>query len=215
MPTFEPLEVRNNLCTYRPRGKHSLVDAVDLVSRAITYCRKLGANLLLVDATGLVELPIPTLVDRFLMVEDWALQAEGTVTVAMVVPAEYIHPRKFGVKVALHFGLICDVFTSEEDASRWLLVPSIKFDVFGTLMAVERHAGAWQVFLLLGDGKRSPANVFIPDFVAEAELAQYLDDLFHEAARPHHLSVVRLPDQGGAMADGRGGEDQGKGGVIA
>lgn len=120
MPTSDPLEVRNGLCTYRPRGKYSLVEAVDLVSRAIGYCRDRGVNMLLIDVTGLIELPIPTLVDRFLMVEDWAQEAKGTVVVAMVAPPEYIHPRKFGVTVAAHFGLICDVYTSEEDASKWL-----------------------------------------------------------------------------------------------
>jgi len=121
MPAFERLEVRNGLCTYRPRGKYSLVDAVDLVSGAIAHCRDCGVNMLLVDVTGLIELPVPTLVDRFLMVEDWAQEAEGTVVVAIVAPPEYIHPHKFGVKVALQFGLICDVYTSEEDASAWLL----------------------------------------------------------------------------------------------
>ena len=77
--------------------------------------------MLLVDATGLVDLPIPSLVDRFLMVEDWAQESKGTVAVALVAPPEYIHPRKFGVKVALQFGLICDVYTSEEAATAWLL----------------------------------------------------------------------------------------------
>jgi hypothetical protein len=120
MPTIEPLEIRDGLCIYRPRGKYSLVDAVDLVSGAIAYCRAHGAECLLVDVTGFQELPIPTLVDRFLMVEDWAQRAEGTVIVAMVAGREYIHPHKFGIKVALHFGLICDVYTSEEEASRWL-----------------------------------------------------------------------------------------------
>lgn len=69
---------------------------------------------------------------------------------------------------------------------------AIKFDVFGTLMAVERHAEGWRVFVLGSDGKRSPADVVIPDFVQDAELAQYLDDLFHEAARPRHPSVKRV-----------------------
>jgi hypothetical protein len=54
------------------------------------------------------------------MVEDWAQEAKGTVVVAMVASPEYIHPRKFGVKVALHFGLICDVYTSEDAALKWL-----------------------------------------------------------------------------------------------
>jgi hypothetical protein len=119
LPT-EPLDIRNGLCIYRPRGKNSVVEAVDLISAAIASCRARGANALLVDVTGLNDLPIPTLVDRFLMVEDWAQRAGGTVVVAMVAPVEYIHPQKFGVKVALHFGLICDIYTSEEEALKWL-----------------------------------------------------------------------------------------------
>jgi hypothetical protein len=115
------MEVRNGLCTYRPRGRYSLVDAVDLVSRAISHCRAHGITKLLVDVTGLEDVPIPTLVDRFLMVEDWAEESKGTVVVVLVASPEYIHPRKFGIKVAAHFGLICDVHTSEEAASKWLL----------------------------------------------------------------------------------------------
>ena len=69
----------------------------------------------------------------------------------------------------------------------------IKFDVFGSLMAVEKHDGEWYVFKLGADGKRSAANVAIPNFVEEAELGQFLDDLFHESARARHLSVIRLP----------------------
>jgi hypothetical protein len=93
---------------------------VDLVSGAIAHCRGNGIRMLLVDTTGLVGLPIPTLLDRFLMMEDWAEQAMGTVVVAMVARPEYIHARKFGVKVALEFGLVCDVCTSEADAVAWL-----------------------------------------------------------------------------------------------
>jgi hypothetical protein len=110
----------NGLCTFRPRGSYSLVEAVDIVSSAIAYCRKQGVNMLIVDATGLVDLPVPSLLERFLMIEDWASEAAGTVIVAMVIPADYIDPRKFGVKVAQQFGLVMDVYTSEEDALAWL-----------------------------------------------------------------------------------------------
>jgi hypothetical protein len=120
MQTLAFLDVHDGVGWYRPRGKHSLVDAVDLVSRAIAHCRDRGVKMLLVDARGFVDLPIPSLVDRFLMVEDWAQEAKGTVVVAMVAAPEYIHPRKFGAKVALQFGLICDVHDSEEAASAWL-----------------------------------------------------------------------------------------------
>jgi hypothetical protein len=121
MLTLEPQETRGGLCRYRPQGQYSLVEAVGLVSAAIAYCRERGVNKLLIDTRGLVGVPIPTLVDRFLMVEEWAEEAGGMVIVVMVTSPQYIHPRKFGVKAAAHFGLICDVFTSEEDASRWLL----------------------------------------------------------------------------------------------
>ena len=114
------LKITDGVCTYRPRGSYSLLKAVALVSSAISFCRERGVTRLLVDVTELTDLPIPTLVDRFLMVEDWAQVANGTVVVAMVAPAEYIDPQKFGVKAALHFGLICDVHTSVEDASKWL-----------------------------------------------------------------------------------------------
>lgn len=120
MAALEHLEIRNGWGIYRPRGQFSLVDAVDLVTRAIAHCRESEANKLLVDATGFIDLPIPTLLDRFLMVEDWAQEAKSVVVVAMVASPEYIHPRKFGVNVALQFGLICDVYASEEDASAWL-----------------------------------------------------------------------------------------------
>ncbi len=118
--TLEFLDFHNDAGTYRPRGKHSLVEAVDLISRAIALCRAGGVTTLLIDATGFVDLPMPTLVDRFLMVEDWAHAAKGTVIVVLVVSAAYIHPRKFGTKVAQQFGLICDVYPTEEEASAWL-----------------------------------------------------------------------------------------------
>jgi hypothetical protein len=118
---LETIEIGNGLCKYRPRGKYSLVEAVDLISRAIAHCRDRGVTRLLIDVSGIEELPIPSLVDRFLMVEDWAQAAQGTVIVALVAPSKYIHPRKFGVTVAAHLGLVCDVCTSEDAASKWLL----------------------------------------------------------------------------------------------
>ncbi len=116
----DPVVVVDGIGHFRPCGQYSLVEAVDLVSHAIAHCRTGGIDRLLVDATGLTDLPVPTLVERFLMVEDWAHEAEGKVTVSMVVHAEYIHPQKFAVKVAERFGLVCDVHTSAADALHWL-----------------------------------------------------------------------------------------------
>jgi len=118
---LDAIEYIDGVCQYRPRGKYSLVDAVDLISRAIAHCRDRGVTRLLIDASGFEDLPIPSLVDRFLMVEDWAQAANGTLVAVLVVPAQYIHPRKFGVKVAGSFGLVCDVYPTESAAMKWLL----------------------------------------------------------------------------------------------
>lgn len=116
----EHLEIKEGVCEFRPRGESTLVETVALITSAIAYCRQRGINKLLVDATGLDGVPIPTLVDRFLMVEEWAEVAESMVVGALVAHAEYIHPEKFGVRVAADFGLEIDVFTSEDDALIWL-----------------------------------------------------------------------------------------------
>jgi len=120
MHMLDHMEVGEGICQFRPCGECSLVDAVDLITSAIAYCRDQSIDKLLVDVTGLVGGAIPSLVDRFLMVEEWAREGKGVVVVAMVARAEYIHPKKFGVKVAADFGLVLDVYTSETDAFRWL-----------------------------------------------------------------------------------------------
>jgi hypothetical protein len=121
MPSMlEHLEVKDGVCRFHPRGECTLVETVDLISSAIAYCRREKVRKLLVNATDLTGVPVPSLVDRFLMVEEWAREAKSMVVVAMVVPPEYIHPKKFGVMVAKDFGLTVDVYTSEIDALAWL-----------------------------------------------------------------------------------------------
>jgi hypothetical protein len=118
---LEHLAVIEGICQFRPRGECSLIEAVDLINRAIAYCRDQRVPKLLVNGTALVGVSVPSLVDRFLMVEEWAQKANGMVVVALVIHAKYIHPEKFGVKVAADVGLMSDVYTSETDALKWLL----------------------------------------------------------------------------------------------
>jgi len=114
------IPVVDGIGQFRPEGRSSLAEVVDIVNDAIAYCRDRGIEKLLIDGRGLVGVPIPSLVDRFLMVEEWAQRAQSMVTVVLVVHPEYIHPEKFGVRVALDFGLTCDVYSSEADALKWL-----------------------------------------------------------------------------------------------
>jgi hypothetical protein len=114
------VEVANGTAMFHPQGECTLVEAVELVRDAVEYCRIRNVPKLLFNAAGLADVSVPTLVDRFLMVEEWAHEAEGEVAVVLVVDPEYIHPEKFGVVVATHFGLICDVFPTEAEATEWL-----------------------------------------------------------------------------------------------
>ncbi|MDB5909058.1 MAG: hypothetical protein JWP34_3172 [Massilia sp.] len=69
---------------------------------------------------------------------------------------------------------------------------AIKFSVFGRLVLVEHTTDGWRAFYPGADGLRRPVDFIIPDFIEEAELEQYLGDLFHEAATPRHSEVQRL-----------------------
>jgi hypothetical protein len=120
MRVQESFQVRNRIGLFRPVGECNLAEAVELVKSAIARCRHQALPGLLVSARGLHGPSIPTLIDRFLAVEEWAEKADGRVAVALVVHPKYIHPQKFGVRVAADFGLTTDVFTSEVNASAWL-----------------------------------------------------------------------------------------------
>jgi hypothetical protein len=72
MKITDHLEVSEGLCQFRPSGESSLVEVVDLITEAIAYCPERRIDKLLVIPNGLLGVSIPTLVDRALMVEDWA-----------------------------------------------------------------------------------------------------------------------------------------------
>jgi hypothetical protein len=74
------------------------------------------------------------------------------------------------------------------------VINHLKFDVFGRIMVAEASDEGWKLFVLGGDGKRSPADVVVPHFIREGELEQFLDDVFHEMATRERPSVRRIPD---------------------
>ncbi|TWO64920.1 hypothetical protein FN976_27860 [Caenimonas sedimenti] len=67
-----------------------------------------------------------------------------------------------------------------------------RYNAFGRILAIEREGEVWQAYAIGADGKRSPAGFVVPDFVEEAEIAQYLFDLFHESAVPGKGDVRRI-----------------------
>ena len=68
-----------------------------------------------------------------------------------------------------------------------------RFEVYGRLIAVKRMETGWKCFLLGPEGKRRPvADIVIPEFVAEDEIAQYLADILHECATPNNGDPRRI-----------------------
>jgi len=67
------------------------------------------------------------------------------------------------------------------------------FDIFGTLLAVEKQDGHWRAYYLGNEGKRRPAaDILIPDELNYDEIVGYLDDLLHERATANHPRVTQL-----------------------
>lgn len=79
-----------------------------------------------------------------------------------------------------------------EDRIETGLASTVKLDVFGKRMLVERVEGHWRTHQLGADGKRSPVDIAVPASLTEDELVQFFDDVFHEAATPQRPAVVRL-----------------------
>ena len=70
---------------------------------------------------------------------------------------------------------------------------SIKFNVYGKLVTVEKTGSGWAVFYPGADGKRRTASdIFIPSFISEADLEGYLADICHEWANADGPGVKRL-----------------------
>jgi len=68
----------------------------------------------------------------------------------------------------------------------------LRFKVFGKVIAITRQPGSWQAYYPGSNGTRSPADFIIPAELREADLAEYLADLFHEDATPRRNTVERL-----------------------
>ncbi|KFI06125.1 hypothetical protein [Massilia sp. BSC265] len=73
---------------------------------------------------------------------------------------------------------------------------TLRFKVFGRLVAISGKPGAWQAFYPGSDGTRRPAGFVIPADITEDGLAEYLADLFHEDATPRRNTVELLVSGG-------------------
>jgi hypothetical protein len=114
------IEVAGDCAYYRPAGKLSLDEAIELVDETIARVRDQRIPKLLFNAKALVGFPSPSLPTRYFAARQFAATGQGLVQLALVIQADYIDPEKFGVMVARNSGLNADVFSEEKEAVRWL-----------------------------------------------------------------------------------------------
>ena len=70
---------------------------------------------------------------------------------------------------------------------------TIRFDVFGKSMTVERRNNRWPLLRESGTGINSPVpGVEITSDIEEEELARFLDDIFHEHASVENPAVIQI-----------------------
>lgn len=105
---------------YRPTGKASFEQAVDMVAMAMKKARELELASLLVNTSGLTGLSPPSIFARHALAVKWAESAGAHLHVAMVARPELIDPEKIGVLMARNRGVSGDVFTNEVAALAWL-----------------------------------------------------------------------------------------------
>lgn len=94
-------------------------EAVDLFTEAVRVALEDGQPHLLMDTRD-AAFPSPSLAGRLHMVRQWAEAADGRLRIAMVAPASFIDPERFGVVAAANFGLVVQVFVEPADAIAWL-----------------------------------------------------------------------------------------------
>jgi hypothetical protein len=117
----EKITMAEDCACYRPTGRVSLEEAIELVDRAVLFAQERRIPKLLINTTGLTGFPPPSLPQRYFSVRRFANSSQGVVQLALVVQAEMIDPEKFGVLVACNAGMNADVFGAEPEAMAWLL----------------------------------------------------------------------------------------------
>jgi hypothetical protein len=120
MNTLAHFEVVGKRGFYRPAGKVSFEQAVDLVAESMRTARSLGLASLLINTLGFTGISPPSIFGRHQLALKWAENAGPKLHVAMVARAELLDPERIGVIMAQNRGVSGDVFTSESAATIWL-----------------------------------------------------------------------------------------------
>ncbi len=120
METPDNFEIIGRRGFYRPQGKVSFEQAVELVAAAMRHARSQKLGSLLINSTGWTGMAAPSIFGRHQLAVRWAESAGQALHVAMVARVELLDPEKIGVVMAQNRGVSGDVFRTEAAALSWL-----------------------------------------------------------------------------------------------
>ena len=123
MKKLEHFEQKGAYARFCPVGHASFAEGIELISRAVLYCRKQKIQKLLIDSRGLPEFRPPGLADQYNLAERIAADAQSLFTIAHIASPDWLRFGKFGLTVAKNRGLEAMNFRSETEALKWLLTP--------------------------------------------------------------------------------------------
>jgi len=118
-PEFFRVDDEGHGC-FEPVGETTLGATTDAVNNAIKYCREAGIRCLLVNVKEVTGFPSPTIPERFEFISRWAGTSAGKVLISVVARPEMVLKDKFGVLIAANRGMVSDVFSDEDEATKWL-----------------------------------------------------------------------------------------------
>jgi hypothetical protein len=120
MDKLENFEIVGKRGFYRPIGKVSFEQAVELTAAAMRHARSLKLASLLVNTQGWTGMAPPSIFGRHNLAVRWAESAGQSLHVAMVAREELVDPEKIDVVMAQNRGVSGDVFHTEAAALTWL-----------------------------------------------------------------------------------------------
>lgn len=120
MDKLENFETVGKRGFYRPVGKVSFEQAVNVVATAMKFARSQGLRSLLINTSGFSGITPPSIFARHDLAVKWAEAAGAQLHVAIVARPELVDPDKIGVIMAQNRGVSGDVFRTEAAALSWL-----------------------------------------------------------------------------------------------
>lgn len=120
MDKLENFEIVGKRGFYRPVGKVSFEQAVNIVAAAMRFARSQALQSLLINTNGFSGLTPPSIFARHDLAVKWAEAAGAQLHVALVARPELVDPDKIGVVMAQNRGVSGDVFRTEAAALTWL-----------------------------------------------------------------------------------------------